>query len=134
MSNITIRFYIITENKIIRVGVDSDNKRPFPEFSGKTAVMLELFYFKTKPPSLLRSSLALIEFDTDGRWSISSVEEQRAIHKIGQVMNRSPEKVSFIPAPRINKNQKGLLKERIVKDFGIHFWNSLKNNILVYHW
>lgn len=132
VSDTAIRLYIMTENKIVRVGVDSDNKRKLPKYSGKTAVMLELFYYKTNPPTLLRSTLALIEFDIDGRWSISAAEEQRAVHKIGQVMNGSSEKVSFIPGPKINKHQKGLLKERIIKDFGIHFWNSLKDNIPVY--
>jgi len=133
VSNATVRFYIITENKIIRVGVESDNKRKLPEFSGKTAIILELFYSKTKPLFLLRSNLALIEFDTDGRWNISSTEEQRAVHKIGQAMNSSPGKVSFISGPRINKKQKVLLKDRIVKDFDIHFWNGLKDNIPVYY-
>lgn len=127
-----IRLYIIAENKIIKVGVDSDKKRRLPEFSGKTAVLLELFYTKTNSPSPLRSTLALIEFDVDGRWSISAAEEQRAIHKLGQGMNSSFEKVSFIRGPKINKYQKGLLKDRIIKDLGIHFWNSLNGNIPVY--
>ncbi len=132
MSNTTIRFYIITDTKIIRVGADSDNKRKFPDYSGKTAVLLELFYSKTEPLSFLRSNLALIKFDPDGRWSISQVEEQRAVHKMSRIMNGSTENVSFIPGPKINRHQKALLQERIVKDLGIHFWNSLKNNIPVY--
>ncbi len=130
--NNTLRFYIITENKVIRVGVNSDKKRQLPEYSGKTAVLLELYYSKTEPPFLLRSGFALIEFGRDGRWSISAAEEQRAVYKMGQGMNSSSEKVTYIPSPKINRHQKALLQERLVKDLGIHFWNSLKNNIPVY--
>ncbi len=132
MGDATIRFYVITENKVVRVGVDSQKKRRLPPLSGKTALLLELIYLKTEPPSLFRSSLALIEFDTLGRWSLSPVEEQRAIRKINQAWDRKLEKVPFISGPRINKTQKALLKERIVKDFDIHFWNSLREQLPVY--
>ncbi len=132
MGDATIRFYVITENKIVRVGVDSQNKRRLLPLSGKTALLLELIYLKTVPLSLFRSSLALIEFDTLGRWSLSPVEEQRAIRKINQAWDNSSENVPFIPGPRINKAQKALLKERIVKDFDIYFWNSLREKLPVY--
>jgi len=67
MAKIKLRLYILENDRIRRVGIDSQGKRKFAELAGKNALLVEIIIKPLNPPVILKIGFTVIDFDEKGQ-------------------------------------------------------------------
>ena len=128
MSKVKSRYYAISENRIIRVGADSNGTTKYPRMANLNALLFEVLYVELPAPMAIDCRTALIYFDGEGKWHLDPFEDKKAAHLFERSLlnNASEGKVSFIiPHNKVTLEQKKMLKDRMLIDFGNNFWDSV---------
>jgi len=129
MNKVKLRFYLLHENKLIKIGRDSYKSRRFPALANNIAMLLQVVYLNSDNPFILKIWLSNIYFDDNGKWDIYPMERVKAANAMNDLFDnnyKDENKIAhLIPKPKLSPKQKDMLKKRITKDFGIQFWNEM---------
>lgn len=128
MSVLKVRWYIIDEDRIQRIGLDT--KRIFPHLANKKAVQVWVFFRVVDNSKVIENiQIQWLYFDSDGNIDLS-YSEKVAVSALDSYFSqeRNDNVVSMRYKPLkvvLSDQQKKLLKSVIEKDFDPDSWESL---------
>jgi hypothetical protein len=128
---VNLRLYLLTEDKIKRVAVKAlQDGRIFHELIGKKAIMAEITYLQLNKKPMYLDSLRFfyVYFDETGKVNEELTFPRRNQHRDEIEPERYNKKVVAIgrrdKQPELNKKQREVVRERLIKDFGEEVWKN----------
>lgn len=128
---VNMRLYLLTEGKVKRVAVNAlQDGRIFHDLVGKKAIVAEITYVhENKSPRYFHSlRLFYVYFDENGKVNEDLTFPHRGLRQDDADQDQFDEKVVAIgkryKQPELSKQQRELIKERLLKDFSEEVWEN----------